>query len=319
MRNKYLMLLLLVGFLWPCDLVHAQSLKDLMKGRKEKAKEEMKEKTTEEATKAVDEKIEEGVDDFIEGVGKLFKKEEKEEDNEAEVDEENHKEEKKSKHSGFFRVYKGGEAPMPRDAYSFEYELEMVNTIEEDGSEPQQLDMIILLNEEGGPAYMASIPSLENKDLLLIIDFDKQNMVTLSNGTAMTIELDPEAMAEGGDAEEDDSDIRFEKTGKSKRISGYLCEEYRVEDENGEGVLWVTEDLPFSMNTLYFGDQNKNYMPNSADRVEGFPMEWDYYDRLNGNRSHMVVTRVEKKERNIDMKDYRQMNLENIWNSGDDN
>jgi hypothetical protein len=313
------MLLLLLGFLWPCEVVHAQSLKDLMKGRKEKAKEEVKEKTTEEATKTADEKIEEGVDEFIEGVGKLFRKSEKEEDNEAEVDEENHKEEKKSKRGRFFRVYKGGEAPMPRDAYSFAYELEMQNTIEEDGSDPQQLDMIMLLNEEDGPAYMASIPSLENRDLLVIIDFDKQNMVTLSNGSAMTIELDSDTIDDVADEEESDSDIRFEKTGKSKRIAGYLCEEYHVEDENGEGVIWVTRDLPFSINTLYLGDQNKSYMPYSAERLEGFPMEWDYYDRLNGNRSHMRVTRVEKKERSIDMQDYRQMNLENIWNSGDDN
>ncbi len=319
MRNRYLMLLLLLGFLWPCEAVHAQSLKDLMKGRKEKAKEELKAKGTEEATKKADEKIEEGVDEFIEGVGKLFKKEEREENSEAEVDEENQNEEKKSKRDGFFRLYKGGEAPMPRDAYHFEYELEMENIIEEDGSDPQQLDMIMLLNKEDGPAYMASIPSLENRDLLVIIDFEKQNMVTLSNGTAMTLGLDPAAMGKGGDEEESDSDIRFEKTGKSKRIAGYLCEEYRVEDENGEGTIWVTQDLPFSMNSLYLGDQNKSYMPYSADRLEGFPMEWDYYDRLNGNRSHMVVTRVEKKERSIDMQDYRQMNLDHIWDSGDDN
>ena len=36
MRNKYIMLLLLLGFLWPCEVVHAQSLKDLMKGRSNK-------------------------------------------------------------------------------------------------------------------------------------------------------------------------------------------------------------------------------------------------------------------------------------------
>src|SRR5690606_8491963 len=39
-----------------------------------------------------------------------------------------------------------------------------------------------------------------------------------------------------------DMDITMEKTGKTKDILGYPCEEYHVKSEDGEGYYWITEE-----------------------------------------------------------------------------
>src|SRR5690606_3198034 len=57
--------------------------------------------------------------------------------------------------------------------------------------------------------------------------------------------LDFEAIGESAmenDSLIDPEDFEFEKTGKTKTIAGYLCEEYMAETEEYSGSYWITQE-----------------------------------------------------------------------------
>lgn len=314
MKKKCFSLFLVTVIMGLSGVLQAQVLKDFVKGRKEKAKEEVREKAIDEAGKSADEKIEEGVDRLFKRAGSLFGKEDKEESREPEPEEESNGDSVNEQSP--FRLFDGEAVTPARAEYTFDYELEMESVVEEPGDPPATFDLLMLLNEEGGPPYMGTRPSPEEEDVLVIIDFEKNNMITLNDGSAMVMEWNPEIGEDSTAEEEEGKALHIEKTGRTKTIAGYLCEEYRVEDEEGEGVVWLSRKLPVSMSYFYTGRAKSSTLPFSNDEMQGFPMEWDYTSRSDGSRAHMEVKRVEKKQQRFDMSDYRQMKLRNFLNTG---
>lgn len=86
----------------------------------------------------------------------------------------------------------------------------------------------------------------------------------------------------------------FKKTGKSKTIAGYKCEEYYFEDEEVMASYWITTELPaklwtkmyttYAFTSLYTGSTN------------GFVMESDQLHKASKERSHMIVTEVNQNQ-----------------------
>lgn len=142
----------------------------------------------------------------------------------------------------------------------------------------------------------------EKKDQTTII-FDSENnavlILTESDGEKMGIatEVDPETMQEEmEEAEEENSILATSpvKTGKSKDILGYKCDEYLIEDEEIEAHMWVCEELGRQIRKEML-DQRHTFgsVFLHAAYAKGMVMEYDQILKEDGERTVMKVTDID--------------------------
>jgi hypothetical protein len=145
----------------------------------------------------------------------------------------------------------------------------------------------------------------DGKDQSTII-FDTKNSAMLilseSDGekTGFATTIDPEAMAEMAEEyaeEEQTSDLdayNIKKTGKSKDILGYKCDEYLMEDESTEVHMWVSEKLGKEMHKEWLKNkQTFGAMFMHAYALNGMTLEYDVMDKENGKKTVMLVTKID--------------------------
>ncbi len=133
--------------------------------------------------------------------------------------------------------------------------------------------------------------------------FDDKNsamlMLTDSDGekTGIAVAIDPETVAEEAEeyAEENNmNNYKPQKTGKTKIILGYLCEEYLVEEEDSETHMWISEKLGNQVRKDMLSNQKTfGAIFNYASYVNGMIMEYDVLDKDNGERTLMQVTGID--------------------------
>ena len=81
------------------------------------------------------------------------------------------------------------------------------------------------------------------------------------------------------------------KTGRTKTIAGYQCEEYEYTDENAVSNIWITKDL--KMNSKDFFSLLFKTSLYSHGMGWGYMMEATTINKENGEKSTMTVTRVD--------------------------
>ena len=137
------------------------------------------------------------------------------------------------------------------------------------------------------------------------IIFDTKNsamlILTESDGekTGFATTIDPEAMAERLEAYEDEEEsdlepLNIKKTGKTKKILGYSCDEYLADDEDTEVHMWASEKLGKEMRKEWMNNQQTfGAMFSQAYVLDGMVLEYDLLDKGNGKKTLMLVTKID--------------------------
>jgi hypothetical protein len=113
----------------------------------------------------------------------------------------------------------------------------------------------------------------------------------------------PDSLDTDEEVTEPENDVTVRKTGKTKTICGYRCDEYEITEDNGKLVsnVWATDELKFQDSQRLFGNQKgmpRNYGKNS---VKGVMMASETYDKgklstkseitkVDMNASHTIST-----------------------------
>jgi len=98
------------------------------------------------------------------------------------------------------------------------------------------------------------------------------------------------------------------KTGRTKNIAGYKCEEYIYNDEESESEIWITTDLKMN-NRDFFSTLYKTSLY-SQGIPWGYMMESTTRDKESGEKSIMQVTRVDQNSNTrFVLADYKVSNL----------
>jgi len=165
----------------------------------------------------------------------------------------------------------------------------------------------------------------DGKDQSTII-FDTKNLAMLiltdSDGekTGFATTIDPETWAElaedlGGEQEESNEQVDWEaykpvKTGKTKTILGYSCDEYLVEDEDSEVHMWVSEELGKELHKEWMKNQQTFGSTFAyAWALNGMILEYDAIEK-NGEKEVMLVKDIDlNHSHSVDTKDYAIMSL----------
>jgi hypothetical protein len=132
----------------------------------------------------------------------------------------------------------------------------------------------------------------KNSAMLILTDADGEK-----TGFATTI--DPEALAgqvedyEGYEEENDVVPPNIKKTGKTKTILGYKCDEYLMEDEESEVHMWISEKLGKEMQKEWMNNQQTfGAMFTQAYSLNGMTLEYEMIEK-NGEKSIMQVTKID--------------------------
>ncbi len=175
-------------------------------------------------------------------------------------------------------------------------------------------------------SYMASemknIKTKNSKDnqiptgMMTIIDDKNQAMVIIMEEQKMAQVISMSKIKEIANEENKDGSnsaiSTINKTGKSKKILGYHCEEFTTQTDEGKMSFWVTQDLKFIQKNMFLnlskslGGNNFKNIPMAA---KGFMMEMNFENISKNEKGSMVVTKISKKSKSINTKDYQMMNL----------
>ncbi|HLP13078.1 MAG TPA: DUF4412 domain-containing protein [Flavobacteriales bacterium] len=142
------------------------------------------------------------------------------------------------------------------------------------------------------------IDKKENKKIAFSIsEADKEQMVTLMENDgqkiAMVRKVDAASSSQNSSSEKKPT---VTKTGRTKTLLGYNCEEWTSVNEKGEKTeMWVTNevaiDLSKTMGMYAKNDKKMGAQMGSSEYPQGFMMEMTHYD-TNGEKFMMVTLEV---------------------------
>ncbi len=197
------------------------------------------------------------------------------------------------------------------DAYTFDYSLE----VEVKDYDDKKHNMRYFFSKDGKIMGMQEY-SADKKDVVV---FDSENDVmvvySVDKNGKKTAQALPSVMklasAFAGKAvkeEMEKQNFNVSKTGKTKKIIGYTCDEYLVETDEDKTVAYVSNSFPVSF-TKTFGESMNNFLPsnytNSSDLMEGMSLLTQYQNKEDKKRSSSFEAKKLSEEKTVyDNKDY---------------
>lgn len=177
-------------------------------------------------------------------------------------------------------MFGGMMEPAPTESeYSFTGFMVMeVTSIDKKGKSEDPTRIQYLLSTDAQFMGMAfTDPKQPQTTTTSIMDTKNEAMVMLmedkGNKSSISFKLDYEKMQEVVDKEAEEQletpDYKITKTGNTKTILGYSCEEYLVETEDGKGNYWITEK-PIDGLSMFSPQSNPMVSSKTMDRYSSF-------------------------------------------------
>ncbi len=286
----------------------------LLKKIADKAKEKVEQKVGERAEQSVDEKIDENIEDS-------------EGDESSTSNSESAREAKmQARMQGLMKGMGMGGDPVPiADSYSFDHKVQMhIESYDESGQKISDGEFITHFDPKSkSMAYQVVSGNIGEKGQgMFIMDAENGATIILSEengkktGIVYGIGAFMQTMGESYDEEalEDSPDLylanpNVKKTGKTKTISGFKCEEYVYTDPEteSESDIWITKDM--KLNSQDFFSTIFKTSLYSQGIGWGYMMEVSTKEK-SGAKSMMQVTDVDSNSNiKFSMKDYQLTNL----------
>jgi hypothetical protein len=212
-----------------------------------------------------------------------------------------------------------GENVPTESQYEFAgYGVMEMNYVDENGKtqDPTKLKAY-MANGTGYTAMEFSDPKEPSSITTMIFDMTNQATILLmdnegtKNSLAYKLDFDDIQETAMDSVSLEPKDFTVEKTGKTKMILGYSCEEYFIKTEDGEGFYWVTKEPIggytsfWSQNSPFTSSQTQEkYSKQFKNAPEGNFMEM-YWTATDGSKMDMKVIEIEAtKAKTFQMSDY---------------
>ncbi|MBC6365175.1 hypothetical protein DDT91_00105 [Algoriphagus sp. AK58] len=215
----------------------------------------------------------------------------------------------------------GGEPADTQSEYQFTgYMVMEVTTIDKKGKKDEPVKINYLLSPSGEYTGMW-FQDEKNPDTQTstILDFKNQASIILMNDgkqkSSLAIKMDSKSIQKWTEEEMENQmenkEYELVKTGNSKTILGYECEEYLVNSEEGTGQYWVTKE-PIEGYSLFSPQSNPLVSQNTMDKYASFFSKAPkgsflemIFTEKDGSKSEMKVIEMQKnKPQKFVMADY---------------
>ncbi|EOZ95568.1 hypothetical protein A33Q_2930 [Indibacter alkaliphilus LW1] len=159
----------------------------------------------------------------------------------------------------------------------------------------------------------------EDGTAIMIYDFSRNASIILMESEGekqrMAYGIDLVKISEGIEVDEEDmpeEDFTFTKTGNTKTINGYACEEFVMDSEDAKASYWITQQ-PIKGNNTFWGNENpfltsKMKSKNQSyfsDLPKGNLMEMYYESKVDKSIVDMKVIEINDNQKQVfKMSDY---------------
>lgn len=161
----------------------------------------------------------------------------------------------------------------------------------------------VIFDAEGAKSLI--VFDTKNSTMLMLVENDGEK-------TGFAMGIDPSAFADlEEEYDEGDADYESFKTGNTKTLLGYKCDEYLIKDENSEVRVWSSEKLGKEVEKKMFRNQQifGGAFAHAAG-MEGMALEYDFKDLDSGNQGVMRVTKIDlESDKKITTSDYTVMSM----------
>jgi hypothetical protein len=218
------------------------------------------------------------------------------------------------------------EAANVKPDYEFDGFIDMEVTESIDGEEREKtvyttyidsesLDYGMVFREHGEEGTSTIIFDTENNLMLTLVEEDGEKSgfavsYTPEQAEAIADEFEGEnaeleedaGVSEEEDVEEiEDADLydpyKSYKTGKTKKILGYKCDEYVMDDEKAVATMWVTDELSKETKNTYMQNSSFSGMFMHAYYTNGTVMEYITEYKDDNRKTVMLVTDIDMSKR----------------------
>lgn len=149
---------------------------------------------------------------------------------------------------------------------------------------------------------------MDGNDMSMIYDFAQDKMIMLN-------EKDKSAMimpsrfgsAMASKQAEASASATVTKTGNTKKILGYTCEEYLIQDEKHKSNVWITTEikLDYTKWSKAFGGQKGSASGSSEFDGQGMMMEMTSYNKKGEAETHMIMTDYKEETTTKSLSEYK--------------
>jgi len=194
-------------------------------------------------------------------------------------------------------------------SYSFKNSLDIkMSSYKKNGKLDDETNATLLISDEDPLKYFGVELDLESSGMgAAIYDYDKQKMITLMNlnGNNQAVIIDMNKKLFQPDEDDYDESVEFVKTGNSKDILGYSCDEYKAVVDDGTNYFWVSATAPLGIIDFFIRVQNQK-SKNKIETVmpEGSVLELSSVSEK-GEKFVMQVTKINQNiNKTIDLSNY---------------
>ena len=202
--------------------------------------------------------------------------------------------------------------------YAFNLSMTMQVTGYKKGEKRDPTYMKYFISTPKGYFATAAIDKKNNEEMFMIYDLKANAMLMLDTKkmTGMAININAfmsgEAIANRekklaeGPGKDAHPNTNCKKTGKTKTIQGYSCDEFVCVDEekNTRTEMWITNKIPVNISHANMRGPFASYFRNMGD-MGGMMMEANFY-KNDVIESNMLVTELNEKANRVEvMKNYK--------------
>jgi len=218
-------------------------------------------------------------------------------------------------------LYGGATIPVD-DEYTFESRLKYKMS-SESGKKSNSMEYTVLINPDKDymGTQMGSMESDGKKssapvNLTTIMDYGNNAMIMIMEDQKMAQIMPMNMVIPGDSALIVENNVTIEKTGKTKEILGYTCEEYQMKSDDADGSIWIAPDVPV-MSQALFENMGKSSFAKNTDWLDtkGMMMEMDMMvneeDSKKPSHMKMTVISMDEEKNAFSMADYQTMNFGN--------
>ncbi|MCB9033970.1 MAG: hypothetical protein H6553_09045 [Chitinophagales bacterium] len=175
-----------------------------------------------------------------------------------------------------------------------------------------------LYSAENATMMKAQEKGTENMNI--IMDNKNQSMITIDEAkkegyaistTAMDDLMQQFASKSNNQQTTEQPEVKITKTGNTKMIAGYKCEEYHIvstdKEDKFEGNIWITNDASINFFNIFsgLGKAFQSQCKNIKSNVSGAVLEMDGKDSKTGDTYNMTVLELSKKTTTKNLSSYK--------------
>ncbi len=168
--------------------------------------------------------------------------------------------------------------------------------------------------QKGETMKMFTIMDNKNQAMVMIMEEQKMVQVIPMDGAIDAAEAKMKEDAAKGESDQ----VDIKKTGRTKKILGYSCNEYVSSSPDGDATFWLTDEVDLQNNTFRdfgsaFGEDSDEFK--LPDGTSGFLMEMHIKSKSPDDPEQkevsIEVTEIKKEKKDVKISDYQVLNMGN--------